>query len=129
MKYATSDATDVNFVCNPNTGGQITGAASRKCDYHIAGGRLRFAAGEQSKIINLSIVNDVYVEPLESLTLTLSSPTGAALGTTSTATVAITDNDAAARRTDRWYGFLRPQLYVDLLRANRSAGFADGCMH
>jgi hypothetical protein len=65
VKYSTSDATDVNFNCNPATAGQIVGAASRKCDYHIASGRLRFAAGETSKQIILSIINDVYVEGAE----------------------------------------------------------------
>ena len=79
VKYATSDATDVNFICNPSTAGQIFGAASRKCDYHIAAGRLRFAAGETSKMIVLSLVNDVYVEGSETLTITLSNPTGALL--------------------------------------------------
>ncbi|HEX8142411.1 MAG TPA: GDSL-type esterase/lipase family protein, partial [Pyrinomonadaceae bacterium] len=46
VKYATSDTTDANFRCDPNTPGQTTGVASRKCDYHIAVGTLRFAAGE-----------------------------------------------------------------------------------
>src|SRR4030095_10597196 len=59
VKYATTDATGVNFKCNPATAGQITGAASRKCDYRIASGRLRFAAGESSTQIILSIINDV----------------------------------------------------------------------
>src|SRR6185436_12206432 len=93
VKYSTADATDVNFNCNPATAGQITGAASRKCDYHVAAGRLRFAAGESSKTIILSIVNDAYVEPSESLTITLTNPSGATLGATATATVSITDTD------------------------------------
>src|SRR5207248_4215098 len=69
VKYATSDSTDVNFKCDPTTAGQATGVASRKCDYHLAVGRLRFAAGESSKQIQVSIVDDVFVEGPETFTL------------------------------------------------------------
>src|SRR5438270_1664489 len=93
VKYATSDATDVNFHCDPLTNNQPRGIASRKCDYHIAVGRLRFAAGETSKQIIVSIIDDVYPEEPETFNLTLSNPTGATLGTNTTATITITDND------------------------------------
>lgn len=130
VKYATSDATDVNFVCNPSTPGQITGAASRKCDYHIAAGRLRFASGETSKQIILSIVNDVYVEGPEALTITLSNPVGATLGSQSLATVTIADNDipGQANPIDNTPYYVR-MLYVDLLsREPDPAGYA-GWIH
>lgn len=130
VKYATSDATDVNFICNPSTQGQTTGAASRKCDYHIASGRVRFAAGETSKPIILSLVNDVYVEGAENLTIALSSPTGGTLGSASTATVTITDNDTPgqANPIDNTSFYVR-MLYVDLLsREPEPAGLA-GWVH
>jgi hypothetical protein len=116
VKYATSDPTDVNFNCNPSTAAQITGQASRKCDYHIASGRLRFAAGESSKPIILSLVNDVYVEGSETLTISLSDPTGATLGSSNTANVTITDNDSSgqANPIDGTTFYVR-MLYVDLL--------------
>ncbi|HKP37205.1 MAG TPA: Calx-beta domain-containing protein, partial [Pyrinomonadaceae bacterium] len=130
VKYATSDATDVNFNCNPSAGSPPAGAASRKCDYHIAGGRLRFAAGENSKQIILSLVNDVYVEPAESLTITLSSPMAATLGTTSTATVTITDNDtpSQANPIDNT-GFFVRMLYVDLLSREPEPSGLAGWVH
>src|SRR6185369_14216891 len=130
VKYATSDATDVNFLCNPNTAGQITGAASRKCDYHIAAGRLRFAAGEATKTIVLSIVNDVYVEGSESLTIGLSSPTGASLGANSTATINITDDDSPgqANPIDGTAFFVR-MLYVDLLSREPEPSGLAGWVH
>ena len=130
VKYATSDATDVNFVCNPSTGGQPTGAASRKCDYHITVGRLRFAAGETSKPIILSIVNDVYVEPSESLTITLSTPTSATFGTPASAAVTITDNDTPgqANPIDGTAFFVR-MLYVDLLSREPDPGGFAGWVH
>ncbi|HEY6189737.1 MAG TPA: NF038122 family metalloprotease [Pyrinomonadaceae bacterium] len=112
VKYATSDSTDANFKCD-----QVTGVASRKCDYHIATGKLRFAAGEQTKQFTLSIINDVYVEGSETLTLTLSSPTGATLGANTSVPVTITDNDVtagAANPIDQTSFYVR-QLYVDLL--------------
>ncbi|MDT4966095.1 MAG: hypothetical protein QOJ64_832 [Acidobacteriota bacterium] len=116
VKYLSSDSTDVNFRCDPGTLGQLTGSASRKCDYHIAAGRLRFAAGETSRQIILSVVDDAYVEGSETLTLTLSDPTGVALGQNSSATVNIVDNDlaSAANPIDATHFFVR-QLYVDLL--------------
>ena len=130
VKYATSDATDVNFNCDPATTGQITGAASRKCDYHIAAGRLRFGPGETTKTIVLSTVNDVYVEPSETLTIALSNPTGATLATPNTATITITDNDTAGQVNpiDGTSFYVR-MLYVDLLsREPDPAGFA-GWVH
>jgi glucose/arabinose dehydrogenase len=116
VKYATNDSTDANFRCDPTTPGQATIYASRKCDYHIAAGTLRFAAGEETKQFTLSIVDDVYVENPEAFTLTLSNPAGGTLGQTSTATVTITDNDTygTANPIDTT-GFFVRQLYVDLL--------------
>jgi hypothetical protein len=127
VKYATSDSTNVNFQCNPATTGQPTGVASRKCDYHIAVGRLRFAAGESTKQITLSIINDVYVEGTETFSLTLSNPTGATLGANSTATISITDNDTAtaANPIDNTRFYVR-QLYVDLLSREPDTAGWDG---
>jgi hypothetical protein len=127
IKYQTSDQTDVNFRCDPATQGQVTGLASRKCDYHITSGRLRFATGESTKQIVLSLVDDVYVEGPETLTLTLSSPTIATIGGNSSATITIVDNDVAGQPNpiDQTRFFVR-QLYVDLLsREPEQAGW-DG---
>ncbi|HKP35791.1 MAG TPA: choice-of-anchor V domain-containing protein, partial [Pyrinomonadaceae bacterium] len=130
VRYATSDATDVNFNCNPNTSGQIIGAASRKCDYHIAAGRLRFAPGETSKQIILSVINDVYVEQSEILNITLSSPTGATLGTTSSAAVIISDDagEGGANPIDGTAFYVR-MLYVDLLSREPEASGLAGWVH
>ncbi|HKP36401.1 MAG TPA: Ig-like domain repeat protein, partial [Pyrinomonadaceae bacterium] len=130
VRYATSDLTDVNFICNPNTSGQITGAASRKCDYHIAVGRLRFAAGETTKTIVLSLVNDVWVEGPENLTVSLSSPTGAVLGSPNITTVTINDDpgEGGANPIDNT-GFFVRMLYVDLLSREPDAGGFNGWVH
>lgn len=55
---------------------------------------LSFAAGVTSATITIPITDDSTVEPTESFTLTLSSPTGGAvIGTPSSTTLSITDND------------------------------------
>jgi Calx-beta domain/FG-GAP-like repeat len=116
VKYSTSDTTDANFRCDPSTPGQFTGVASRKCDYHIAVGKLRFAAGETTKQLTLSIVNDVYTEGPETFNLTLTNAIGFSLGQNRSVPITITDDDAAgaANPIDNTSFFVR-QLYVDLL--------------
>jgi IgA Peptidase M64/Calx-beta domain len=127
VKYATSDTTDANFRCDPATAGQATGVASRKCDYHISVGTLRFAAGETTKQLTLSAVNDAYAEGNETFTLTLSNATGATLGQNSIAVITITDDDApgAANPIDNTHFFVR-QLYVDLLSREPDPAGWDG---
>jgi hypothetical protein len=118
VKYATSDSTDINFRCNPNdpnAAGQPTGIASRKCDYHIAVGRLRFAPGESSKQILVSILDNAYTKGTLTFTITLSNPTGATLGTPITATITITDNGVGGANPIDGTSFFVRQLYVDLL--------------
>ena len=72
----------------------VTGgtAASGK-DYTLANGTLTFAAGEISRPIVLGLKDDLFVEPVETVVITLSAPTNAALGTNTTFTLSITDNE------------------------------------
>jgi subtilisin family serine protease len=69
------------------------GTAKQKSDFIQTTGRLNFAAGETSKSFQVLIIDDIYQEATETLNLTLSNPSGAALGATSAATVATYDND------------------------------------
>jgi hypothetical protein len=116
VKYTTFDPTDANFRCDPNTPGQATINASRKCDYHIAVGTLRFAAGEDTKQFAVSIVDDVYVEGPESFSIVFTNYNGVFQGIIHSATVNITDNDTPGlpNPVDNTRFFVR-QLYVDLL--------------
>jgi hypothetical protein len=78
VHYATADA-----------------SAASGADYTTRSGTLKFAAGETNKIILIPIKNDVTVETNETFSVVLSSPTGEALlGSNSTATVTIADNDS-----------------------------------
>jgi glucose/arabinose dehydrogenase len=72
------------------------GTATAGSDYTAASGTLTFADGEASKTFNVTVLDDNLVEGNESLTLTLSSPTGGAtLGSPATATLTIVDNDSS----------------------------------
>jgi Domain of unknown function (DUF4394)/Bacterial Ig domain/Calx-beta domain/Domain of unknown function (DUF4214) len=121
IDYATSDSSGLNN-CD-----QVTGFASQRCDYEIGVGTLHFAFGEFSKTISIPVIDDVYVEGPETLTLTLSNPVGLNPGTITSATLTITDNDVApgaANPIDNTNFFVR-QLYLDFLnREPDPPGFA-----
>jgi uncharacterized repeat protein (TIGR01451 family) len=119
--YATSDTAGLTN-CNV-----VNGIASARCDYATSVGRLSFAAGETSKTISIPIVDDAYAEGSESFTISLSSSTGAALVTPSTATVTIIDNETVngANPIDQTPFFVRQQ-YVDFLGREPDPGGAAG---
>jgi hypothetical protein len=127
VKYTTSDFTDANFRCDPNTAGQATIYASRKCDYHIAVGTIRFAAGEDTKQFSVSIVDDVYVEGPETFSLVFTTYNGVFQGPSPSVTVTINDNDTfgTSNPIDNTRFFVR-QLYVDLLSREPDPAGWDG---
>jgi hypothetical protein len=69
------------------------GTATAGSDYDNTSGSLTFDPGEDSETISVSITNDLLDEADETLTLTLSDPVSATLGTPVTATLTIVDND------------------------------------
>jgi TolB protein len=95
----------------------VSGTASDRTDFSAISRRLHFGAGETSKTVRLSIIDDLRVEGDETLAVTLSDPFNSTLGATSSATVTITDNDAApssANPIDEPNFFVR-QHYLDFL--------------
>ena len=76
VAYATSDGTAVDGS-----------------DYTAKSGTLTFNAGELSKTISVTVLEDGTDEESETFTMTLSSPTGGALLSDATATGTITNND------------------------------------
>ncbi len=72
------------------------GTATAGSDYTATSGTITFAAGETSKTVNVAVTGDTTVESNETLTVTLSSPSGATIATGS-ATGTITNDDAAAQ--------------------------------
>ncbi len=125
----TSGAASVNFATTDNFGAncsQANGTASANCDFNSAGSTLQFAAGETSKQITLSIVNDGFVEGNETLTVTLSNPSGMPLGSPASTTITIQDNDAAATNPFNDNAFFVRQQYLDFLfREPDTGGFND----
>lgn len=122
VDYQTSDTAGLQN-CNV-----VNMVASSRCDYTTAVGTLSFAAGEASKNISISFVDDVFAEGAETFNLTLSKATGGAvLGTISSASITITDsgNEGGANAIDQTSFFVR-QHYLDFLNREPDAqGFAD----
>ncbi|WP_435009988.1 Calx-beta domain-containing protein [Tundrisphaera lichenicola] len=78
VDYSTSDGTAV--------AGQ---------DYIAASGTLTFSDGETQQFLFVTLINDTVIEPDETFGLTLSNPsTSASIGTPSSTTVTITDDDS-----------------------------------
>jgi hypothetical protein len=69
------------------------GTATQGSDYLLAAGTLTFTAGQLSKTFTILIPDDSFAESSETVNLVLSNPTGAALGSPSSAELTITDND------------------------------------
>jgi len=77
VDYATADGTAINGL-----------------KYTAVSGTLAFGAGETSKAIVVTILNEGFVEGVQTFTVSLSNLTGGAvLGARTNATVRITDND------------------------------------
>jgi uncharacterized delta-60 repeat protein len=116
VNYSTSDTAGLSN-CNPQLS-TTPGVASSRCDYATSVGTLRFAANETSRTIQLSIVDDVFIEGAESFFITLSSPAGGGvLGTNFRVPITITDNDTngAVPNPIDSAAFMARQQYIDFL--------------
>lgn len=71
------------------------GSAVAGSDYTATSGVLTFAGGETTKTITIPILEDILVEGNENFTIALTSPSAAILGSQSSATITILDNDSA----------------------------------
>src|SRR5262249_38426758 len=72
----------------------LDGTATAPGDYVAFANRVvTFAAGVDTAVVNVKIVEDLNVEGDETFSLTPAKPTGAGLGTQKTATITIVDND------------------------------------
>ncbi|NER82201.1 MAG: hypothetical protein F6K42_22095, partial [Leptolyngbya sp. SIO1D8] len=90
----TGDTSGTATVQVTLTGGTATGSGT---DYTSTSFPLTvtFDANETSQAIALPITDDDLVEETETLTLSLTSPSNASVGTQATTTLSITDNDVA----------------------------------
>ena len=105
----------------------VNGTATNRTDYTYNFGTLKFAAGERSKNITVLITDDVFIERDETLTVTLSNPSGASLGSLNTATLTILDNDTAPPRVNPIDDarFFVNQQYLDFLNRVPDQGGLD----
>jgi PKD repeat protein len=86
LSAASGKSITVNYATS-------NGTATAGSDYTATSGTLTFAPNETSKSFPVTILDDTTDEPDETITLALTTPTNAALGTPGTATLTITDND------------------------------------
>ncbi|MEJ7862326.1 MAG: Calx-beta domain-containing protein, partial [Pyrinomonadaceae bacterium] len=95
--FATITVMRTNGISVPASISYATsnGTATAGSDYTAVSGTFDFAADDRSKTFSIPILEDNVYEGNETVTLTLSNPTnGATLGTPSTATLTILDNEA-----------------------------------
>ena len=124
----TINVTRSGNTSNPATVeyGTFDSSANERNDYTTSVGRLSFAPGETSKSFIVFITNDAHVEGDENFSVVLNNPQGVNLGSQSSASVTITDNDFAAtplNPIDDAPFYVR-QHYVDFLnREPDPAGF------
>ena|GEM_PF-597223 len=94
----------------------LPGVAFARCDYATTVDTLQFAPGETQKTISVPLIDDAHPEGNETVTLRLSDPAGVTLGPQSSATLTITDNDAAANSNPVFNSaFFVRQQYLDFL--------------
>jgi CSLREA domain-containing protein len=126
----TSGTASAGFVTSDSAGSQncnvFNGIASSRCDYETSIGTVHFAAGETSKTISVLIVDDSYAEGNETFTVSLNNPSGAALGSQSTAAVMIVDNDSVTgpNPIDQTAFFVQVHYYDFLNRQPDPSGLA-----
>ncbi|MEA2203887.1 MAG: hypothetical protein QOE77_663 [Blastocatellia bacterium] len=117
-----SSAATVDYVTSDGT-------ALQRTDYTIGAGTVRWAAGDgSSKSFGVLITEDAYVEGSESLSLTLSNPTGSGVGAQNTATLTILDDDSINPPTsnpiDDSNIFVRQHYHDMLAREGDTGGIA-----
>ncbi|NOS67503.1 MAG: hypothetical protein HOO67_04035 [Candidatus Peribacteraceae bacterium] len=70
------------------------GTAESGKRYNEATGQVAFGDGQTSKVVSLTLVNNLIADPNQTFTVTLSEPTGGAvIGTPSVVTITVLDND------------------------------------
>ncbi|MGL5061818.1 MAG: Calx-beta domain-containing protein [Microcoleus sp.] len=102
------------------------GTATAPGDYTSTPIVVNFANGDTaSKTVTIPIVNDTLVENTENLNLTLGSPTGnASIGTQSTATLDILDNDSSLQFSAPTYSVREDGTPVAAVRVTRTGSSA-----
>ena len=101
------------------------GSATAGSDYTAASGTLTFAAGETGKTIPVPVLDDAHNEGSETLTLTLSNPSGAYLAD-GTATGTITNTDEMPQAWIARFGRTVAEQVLDAVESRMTAARAPG---
>ena len=96
------------------------GTAHAGSDYVSAHGAVRFAPGETSKTVEVSVLEDTHDESSETMTLTLSAPHGATIAD-GVATGTITNTGAIPRAWIARFGRAVAEQAIDAVEARLSA--------
>lgn len=108
--YSVSEATATKTVkvklSTPSNGTTtvnigVIGGTATSADYQFSATSVSFAHGESEKSLDFSITNDATTETNETILVSLSNPVNATLGTPSSATLTIIDNDAIGLNTNK----------------------------
>lgn len=83
------------------------GTATAGSDYSATSGTINFAAGETAKTVTVAVSGDTTAEPAETLTVSLSAPSGATVAR-ATATGTIVDDDTVSGVAVPFGSHLRP---------------------
>ena len=104
------------------------GSAYGRCDFATIVTTVTIPAGQLSTNVLVPIIDDAYAEGSETFSVVLSNPTGATLGSPSTATVTINDNEAVdgtnpiLLTNDAGIAFFVRQHYLDFLGREPEVG-------
>ncbi|NDD04826.1 MAG: hypothetical protein EB078_07960, partial [Proteobacteria bacterium] len=71
----------------------ISGTATNGVDFSVSGLSITIPAGQASGTIDVTLLDDFSIESDETIIITMGTPTGALLGTTTTHVLTIADND------------------------------------
>lgn len=101
------------------------GSANSRTDYTTSSGTIQFATGETLKTFSVPVIDDIYVEGNEVLTVSLSSPgAGSFLGSPASVPITIFDNDTITATTNPLDDprFFVNQHYLDFLHREPDSG-------
>jgi len=95
-------------------------------DHSFTPGTLTFAPGVASRTLTVAVTNDSLAEAAETVIFRLSNATNATIGTPSTATLTIVDNEAQVRFASASYAVTEgtPTIAIAVLRTGPTTGTA-----
>ena len=118
LSRARTDATTVAYATS-------NGSATAGDDYEETAGTLTFPAGETSRTVPVTVLDDAHDEGSETMTLTLSNPVGAKLGRAS-ATGTIENDDQMPQAWIARFGRTVAEQVLEAVEGRMQAGRAPG---